>query len=112
MWLKVKEITLLILTGARHIFSVTYIMNEKWRSWNWMVGWQNKGRIKQNWTRQHTAKCAEKGSKITCLIIKTWCKDIEEGEGKTQRESINWYFHTVNWSITGEEQCKYRAPRE
>ena len=110
--LKLKEITLLILAGARHIFPLTYITNGKWRSRKWMVGWQIKGRMKQHWTMQHTAKCAEKGSIITCLIIKTWCKDIEDGEGKTQRERINCYFHTVHWSITEDEQCKYRAPRE
>jgi len=36
---------LLILTGARHVFSVTYITNGKWRSRKWLVGWQIKGRM-------------------------------------------------------------------
>jgi len=35
-----KETTLSIVAGAKHVFSVTYITNGKWRSRKWTVGWE------------------------------------------------------------------------
>ena len=59
--------------------------------------------MKQNLTRQHTAKCAGKGNKITCLIIKP---DTEyprrRRESATRENNLLFSYRKLkyNWGRT------------